>query len=298
MTLAPQQVLAAHSRSFALAARLLPADARDEVAVLYAWCRRADDAIDVAPSEDRPELLRRLRAELAAIYAGQTQADSLLAAFQAVVVRRGIPEQYPAALLDGFETDLGRVCLGTMDELWLYAYRVAGVVGLMMCHVLGVRDVRAYPHAVHLGIAMQLTNICRDVLEDWGRDRLYLPEELLCRNGAAGLGRELGAALRMERRAALASALKDLLALAERYYRSADRGLGALPLRAAWAVRSARLVYAAIGDELARSGYDVFGGRAVVPRWKKCWLCLRAVWQELAARLFGGHHERALVAET
>ncbi len=297
MSSSARRVLAAHSRSFALAARLLPAGVCDEVAVLYAWCRRADDALDLAPAIERAERLQRLRAELAAIYAGQVQEDPLLAAFQGVVARRAIPQHYPAELLDGLETDVGRVCFSSLSELLLYAYRVAGVVGLMMCHVLGARDVRAQPHAVHLGIAMQLTNVCRDVLEDWQRERLYLPEELLCGSGVVGLGQELGTPLGSERREALARSLRHLLELAERFYCSADRGLSALPPRAAWAVRSARLVYAAIGDELARVGYDVFAGRAVVPRWKKCWLCLRAGFEELAARLLGGRDERSAVVE-
>jgi phytoene synthase len=279
MTSHAQAVLAAHSKSFALAGRLLPRAMRADAAVLYAWCRRADDAIDLRGAEDRAGRLARLRAELAAIYAGEAQADPLLAAFQGVVSRRGIPARYPELLLEGLEMDLGPVRLATLADLIAYAYRVAGVVGLMMCHVLGAREEGAHRHAVHLGIAMQITNVCRDVLEDWERGRLYVPGELLERHGVVP-GNPIDTALRGQ----LARAIEQLLRLADRYYRSADLGLAVLSPRAAFAIRTARLVYSAIGDELAKIDYDIFRGRVFVPRWRKVWLACRAFGQEIVAR--------------
>lgn len=280
----PEQVLARHSKSFSLAGKLLPREARADAAVLYAWCRRADDAVDSGPNEKRAERLADLRRELGAVYAGAPQTEALAMAFQEVVRRRGIPESYPSALLDGMAMDLAEVRIATVSELTLYAYRVAGVVGLMMCHVLGLRDRRALVHAAHLGIAMQITNICRDVLEDWGRARLYLPAETLREVGLGDLGDELGRELSRAHRVRLALSLDRLLSLADSYYRSADQGLPALPGRAAWAIRSARLIYAAIGTELRRRKHDVFAGRAVVPLWKKLGLTALAAALELRAR--------------
>lgn len=277
------EALAQHSKSFALAGKLLPPARRDEAAILYAWCRRADDAVDEGDAEHKPLRLAMLRRELAAIYRGEPQQDPLLAAFAEVVRRREIPREYPEALLDGLETDLAAVRFESYAELMLYAYRVAGVVGLMMCHVLGLSRAEAKRNAAHLGIAMQLTNICRDVAEDWERGRLYLPRELLAEVGAPELdpcsGQALGSA-----RPALGLALERLLKLADGYYRSGDQGLDALETRSAIAVRAARLVYWSIGRELSRRRYDVLAGRAVVSRGKKLWLVLRAAIQELAAR--------------
>jgi len=147
---------------------------------------------------------------------------------------------------------------------------------LMMCHVMGVRDRRALRHAAHLGMAMQLTNICRDVLEDWQRGRLYLPEEILASCGAAGLGKELGRPLPESYRGSLGLAVRSLLREADRFYRSGDAGMSLLDWRSALATRTARLVYARIGDRIAHQGYDVFAARAYVPLADKLRLVLGA----------------------
>jgi phytoene synthase len=287
-------ILAQHSKSFALAARLLPRECRDDAAVLYAWCRRADDIIDLAGGAPAGEKLAELRAELSSVYSGQGQLDPLLRQFQGTVRRREIPIDYPRALLDGLAMDLGDVRLRSLAELLLYAYRVAGVVGLMMCHVLGVRSRWAYRHAAHLGMAMQLTNICRDVQEDWQRRRLYLPASILASCGARGMCDDFGKPLPAGAQAPLALAALELVQLSHEYYRSGHEGLRALPARAAFAVRTAGLVYAAIGDELALRRYDVLRGRVVVPAWKKLWLVLKAAWREASCRLraSGGLNDR------
>lgn len=284
-------VLSHKSKSFALAAKLLPKAARDDAAILYAYCRRADDAVDdEGDARARAEAVERLAHELDAVYAGDALSDPLLAAFQDLVQRRSIPEKYPRALLEGLRTDLGPVQLATFEELIVYSYRVAGVVGLMMCHVTGLRDQRALTNAVHLGIAMQLTNICRDVEEDFARGRLYLPATLLEDCGATGLEIERSTALAPSaaelapHRAALSRALRRLLALADRYYASGDAGIPALPWRAALAVRAARLVYAEIGSVLRRRGCDVLAPRAVVSGWRKAALLARAAVTELVMR--------------
>lgn len=276
--------LARGSRSFALAARLLPASCRDDVAVLYAYCRRADDAVDESAPDERPVRVAALCRELDSLYAGEAQAEPLLAAFQAVIARHGIPEAYPRALLAGIRSDIAAVRMQTVAELSLYAYRVAGVVGLMMCHVLTLSDARALRNAAHLGMAMQLTNICRDVAEDWQLDRLYLPADLLAECGAPELALDSSAPIDPERAQPLALACGKLLELAERYYASGDAGLSALPVRSALAVRSARLIYSEIGRRLARRGWDVRSGRVVVPTWLKLLLVVRALGQELAQR--------------
>jgi phytoene synthase len=262
--------IAAGSRSFALASRILPRRIRDQTAFVYAWCRRADDAIDLAPADAQPEILIGLERELDRIYRG-TATDPVLAGFASVVEDRWIPHAYPAALLAGMAMDVAGTRYRTVADLELYAWRAASVVGLMMSHVMGVRRDRALVEAAHLGLAMQLTNVCRDVAEDWERGRLYLPDELLAAHGAAGLAGDLGRPLPRSALGPIAGAVADLLAIADRHYRRGDRGLAALPWRCAAAVRAARHIYAAIGGRLAARRHDVTAGRAVVSTPRKLW---------------------------
>lgn len=269
------------SKSFALASKLLDARTRDQTAIVYTYCRRADDAIDDCP-DDPQTALARLHAELDDIYEGQP-TDEVLAAFGQIVRERAIPRLYPAELLAGFAMDVAATRYHTLDQLVVYCHRVAGVVGLMMCHVFGVRDDAALVPAAQLGIAMQLTNICRDVAEDWHRGRLYLPDDVLARHGAGGLAGALGTPLPDAARPAIARTVEELLALAHRQYRAADRGIPALPWRAALAVRAARRIYAAIGSRVARTGYDVTAGRAVVGKPMKIALALGAVGRTIVA---------------
>ena len=280
--------IAHHSKSFALASRLLGRRLRDETAIVYTWCRRADDAVDEVGLHDAREELLRLHAELDRLYLGATR-DPVLAAFGDVVRTRAIPKVYPRELLAGMAMDVRGTHYTTLDELFVYAYRVAGVVGLMMSHVFGVRGDAALVHAAHLGIAMQLTNICRDVAEDWQRGRLYLPGELLARHGARDLAADLGGPLPASARPALAASVAELLALADRYYASGARGEPMLPWRAAVAVRAARGVYSAIGGRIAATGHDVTAGRAIVPRSAKLARVARA-----AARTMVELPQRAL----
>jgi 15-cis-phytoene synthase len=252
-----------HSRSFSLASRLLPPAARDDAAAVYAWCRRADDAIDLPGDETPVDALARLRRELAGLYAGAPQTDPVLAAFQDVLRRRRIPEAYPGALLDGMEMDVSAVRYERLETLLLYCYRVAGTVGLMMCHVLGVSRPEALRHAAHLGMAMQLTNICRDIEEDWRKGRLYLPLDLIPAGALELQGGREGGPVPIAR-GALAHTVARLLGLADVFYRSGDVGLAYLSWRARLGVRTARLVYSAIGARIRSARYEV-SVRAVVP---------------------------------
>jgi phytoene synthase len=284
-----RQILAHHSKSFAFAGRLLPAGCREDATALYAWCRRCDDAVD-QPSGVRARAVAvdRLRAELDHVYGsrkdgdggedgGGGETDLVLAGFQRVVHRRAIPRRYADDLLDGMAMDVGWVRYRTFDDLLLYCYRVAGTVGLMMAHIMGARSLSALRRATDLGIAMQLTNICRDVAEDQKRDRVYLPQDLLAsRRAQSREGDETS------------QAVEELLRRADRFYRSGDQGMDALPLRCAIAIRAARLIYAEIGQEIARRGFDVQAGRAVVSKGRKAWLALRAAVETLWTRLGGG----------
>ena len=274
---AARAVLAAKSKSFALAGRLLGPRERDRAAVVYAFCRRADDAIDLAPPAERAgerwRAWRRARRRRPRRPAG----DPVLAAFGRVVRDRAIPRAYPDELLAGMAMDAPGHRYATTLDLLRYCYRVAGTVGLMMCHVLGLADDRALVPAVHLGIAMQLTNICRDVHEDWGLGRLYVPAGCSRRTAPADLDRHLGrplpAACRPRPRPRGRDAARPgrpLLRLGRSRPRSICRGAPRSPSAPrAWC-------YAAIGERVRAQGCDPLAGRAVVPGRAKLALAGRA----------------------
>jgi phytoene synthase len=155
---------------------------------------------------------------------------------------------------------------------------VAGVVGLMMCHVMGVRDARALRHAAHLGLAMQLSNIARDVQEDWQRGRLYIPESLLEACGVTGLDPARGEPLPRSAAAGIAQATESLLKHADEFYRSGDAGVPYLSFRCGIAIRAARLVYGEISTRVREQGCDPFAPRAVVSRGRKLALVGYAFW--------------------
>jgi 15-cis-phytoene synthase len=261
--LAPQEgraIIRRHSRSFSLASLLLGEDARDDAVALYAYCRRADDAVDLVSAASGLERVAELERELDDVYAGRSLTEPVLAEFQRLVFERDVPREYPAALLQGMRDDAEGRRYHTLPELLRYCWYVAGSVGGMMCHVLGVRRPRAVVNGVHLGMAMQLTNVCRDVAEDFERGRLYVPLELVPELATVPVSG------RLQRRQAppLARAVRRLLTEAEALYRSGDRGLPYLSLRSRVAVATARRVYSAIGARILENGADVLAGRAVV----------------------------------
>ncbi len=274
----PRSVIRRHSRSFSLAAQLLAPGPRCRAENLYMWCRTADDAIDQAATpRDASMALKAHHEWLDAVYRGDPTDDPAAEALGSVVAECAIPRRYPEELLAGMAMDAAGTRYETIDDLLVYCHRVAGVVGLMMCHALGVCDERALPHAAHLGIAMQLTNIARDVAEDWSRDRLYLPTDWLGRIPAAGetLDDE-----------SIAPAIRRLLSLADQYYASGDAGLRYLDRRSRFAIRVARTVYAAIGQQIVRADCRVTAGRAIVPGWRICWHVLTSLAAECSEKSF------------
>lgn len=266
--------IAHHSKSFYLASRILPRWVREASWALYAFCRRADDSVDdervAAEAQRRVDGLRQ---RLANVYRGAPGDHPIDRAFALVAERYAIPRALPEELLAGMEMDVGGTHYATWAELDLYCYRVASVVGLMMTCVMGPSDGAAWLRASDLGLAMQLTNIARDVGEDARRGRVYLPDELLA---AHGVDRQaLLAAPRFSN--GLGRAVAELLARAERHYTSAEFGIPMLPASCRPAIYASRLIYGEIGQQVARNGYDSVSQRAVVSTGRKLWLAFRSL---------------------
>ena len=245
------------SKSFAAAARLFAPAMRADAVLLYAWCRHCDDMIDgqdVGFAAQRtfagsPEQrLAALRAETEAALRG-TATDPVFIAFGELMRRNDIPDRYAFEHLDGYALDVADQRYETIDDTLRYCYGVAGVIGIMMAHLMGVRDPAILARACDLGLAFQLTNIARDIVEDAIAGRVYLPRVWLLE---AGIPPEAVAA--REHRPALAGVARRLVGAADPLYVSAAIGIRALPFRAAWAVSTARRVYRAIGVEVVRRG--------------------------------------------
>jgi len=259
------------SRSFFAASLVLPKSVREPATGLYAFCRMADDAID--HGSDRFAALTELRERLARIYAGRPFDIAADRAFADAVARFRIPQSFPEALLEGFEWDSRNRRYADFSQLKAYGVRVAGTVGAMMAMVMGVRDPKLLARACDLGVAMQLTNIARDVGEDARAGRVYLPLDWL---RAAGIEPEAWLA-RPAFDARLAAVIERLLAAADELYTRADSGIAHLPSSCRPGMHAARLLYAEIGHELRRRGLDSVSQRAVVPWQRKARILADAV---------------------
>jgi len=247
------------SRTFLAASWVLPGRVRDAACALYAFCRDADDAIDLGDDPMRSH--SRLLLRLDGVYGGHALPSAVDRAFARVVVRYGIPRALPAALIEGFAWDVTGRLYETESDVLAYASRVAGSVGVMMSLLMERRAPPVLARAAELGMAMQLTNIARDVGEDARAGRLYLPRQWLRDAGVdpdAWLARPVFDP-------AIAAVVARLLAGAEALYARAAHGVGGLPLACRPGIRMAGTLYAAIGHEVARRGFDSVSGRAVVP---------------------------------
>ena len=266
------------SYTFFAASLLLPKAVREPASALYAFCRFADDAVDNAleAGGNKHAAVARLRARLDAAYSGVAHPDQPAAAdraLAAVVAHFEIPRALLDALLEGFEWDADGKRYDTLEDLQTYAARVAGTVGAMMAMLMGVRSAEGLARACDLGVAMQLSNIARDVGEDARLGRLYLPQQWL---REAGVDPQAWLAQPVFN-PAVASVVQRVLDVAEGLYQQVGAGVAQLPLACRPGINAARYLYAEIGHEVARRGLDSVTQRAVVPRARKVWLLAGAL---------------------
>jgi phytoene synthase len=281
-TLAKQsaQSIAKGSKSFALASLLFRPKMQRHAHMLYAWCRYCDDVIDgqnlgfgetvaagadsVPSAEDLAFLLR----ETDTVYAGERPSRWQFEAFQQVALETGMPKQHALDLLAGFEMDVRQHSYDSLEDTLRYSYHVAGVVGVMMAIVMGVdpEDNDTLDRASDLGIAFQLTNIARDVIDDAAIGRVYLPGDWLEEEGVPP--NPTGVLDQANREGVWRVAMR-LLAEADRYYESAGSGVRRLPIRAGFAVAAARGVYRDIGRVVRTKGPNVWDRRARTSRRRK-----------------------------
>ncbi|MEP6775909.1 MAG: phytoene/squalene synthase family protein [Chloroflexota bacterium] len=259
------RVIRLHSKSFYFSARLLPAHKRNGIMALYAFCRLTDDLVDEV-EDNSAEALRKARCALDTWAArnrawtvpfGESSGSAVAAAWADTRRRCSIPTELPDDLIAGVRMDLTLNRYQTWDDLWLYCYRVASTVGLMSMYITGAQTMDAVPYAVQLGVALQLTNILRDVGEDARSGRIYLPLEDMDRFGYTE--EMLLAGVRNEQ-------FSDLMEFevhrAQALYNAAWAGIAMLPPDSRMAVAAAGLFYRRILDKITTAQYDVFSQRA------------------------------------
>ena len=269
-----------HARSFYFASVALPREKKRAAYAVYAFCRYADDLVDRAASTEGVEAaLLRVGSEFDRLTSGTLSSPPFAPAFACAVNRYGIGRQPFMDLLKGVAMDLGPVRIADWPALRDYCYHVASVVGLMMARIFELRDEAGRERAVELGIAMQLTNIIRDVGEDYRMGRIYLPADEMDAHGVRA--EELGAPAAS---AALKTLLRAQIERARDFYRRSEVGI---PLLAddgsQFTVWLMRHVYGGILEEIEKIGYEVLHRRASTSLPRKLVLARRA-WGDLRRR--------------
>ncbi len=273
------QATAEGSKSFFFATRFFPPHLASAAHAVYWFCRYTDDLVDEC--ENQQQGRRDLKAWEASlrdcIRSGPGSCQHpVLQVFLDTANRYQIPLDYAFELIEGMRMDLDQTRYRTFEDLRLFCYRVASVVGLMMCHVIGFKRPedreRALPHAIDLGIAMQLTNIMRDIHEDLQRGRVYLPIDEMDRFGYSVADLESG-----NRQQAFQELMSFQAERAEAFYRQGNEGISMLHPDGRFAVEIASNVYHEILNRLRASSFDVFGHRTVVPASVKYWITARSL---------------------
>jgi 15-cis-phytoene synthase len=272
-----EQVTKRHSRTFMMASGLLPRAKRRGARALYAFCRVCDNLIDAPQGNDNPrDALERWRYQVLNVQSAGD--DPVAVAWADTRVRYKIPWRYAEQLMAGVAQDLEKTRYRTFDELAEYCYGVASTVGLMAMHIIGFQDSRAISYAVKLGVALQLTNILRDVGEDWAKGRLYLPLDELATFDLSE--RSVDAGFVDDRwRALMAFQIERTRQL----YSEALAGVALLDQDGRFAITAAAQFYRSILDDIVVHDYDVFHRRAYVSNWGKL-AQLPAIWR-LSQRL-------------
>ncbi len=265
-----QDITRLHAKTYYFASRFLPKEKQSPAYVLYAVCRICDETVD-NPKENSLSSLSRTKQNIDLAYSEALLEDDLLLAFRSTVTSFDIPKTYFDELLEGMRMDLTINRYETFDDLYSYCYRVAGVVGLIMLKIFGYRQKEAEKYAVDLGVAMQLTNISRDIKEDFLRGRVYLPQEELKKFNVSEEQISLG---KMDEN--FKSLLKFQIERARRYYADCESGIRLITDgRCRFAVFCMREIYAAILSFIERNHYDVFSKRCYVPSWSKTGIALK-----------------------
>lgn len=247
-----------HAKTFYFASRFLDKEKRSSAYSVYAICRISDDAVDGSQESSAKLNLSRIKEKITSAYSDSTLNDPLLLAFRKTITDYQISKEYFDELIDGMNMDLNKNRYNNFDELYTYCYKVASVVGLIMLKIFGYNDSDAEKYAVDLGIAMQLTNILRDIKEDYGRGRIYLPlDEIKQFNVNEN---DIASNLIKD---GLVKLLQFQIERARQYYGSSSKGIKMITdKKSRLVVCLMKDIYSAILNVIENNNYDIFNNRA------------------------------------
>ena len=257
-----EKITAQHSKSFYYASGLLPEEKRSAVRALYAFCRTVDDIVDESADDEREAQLDYWRAIVEAV--SFREDDLVAAAWADTLTRYHIPRHYALQLIDGVARDLFQIRYQSFDELATYCYGVASTVGLMSMYIVGFKNGEAVPYAIKLGVALQMTNILRDVGEDYRNGRLYLPREELAFYGIQESDIAEGRITNNWRQF-----MQFQIDRTRQLYHESWVGVKMLEREGRLAIGAASVFYQGILDEIEKSDYDVFTRRASLSTFSK-----------------------------
>ena len=257
-----EKITAEHSKSFHFASGLLPEEKRSAVRALYAFCRTVDDIVDESSDSERNDQLDYWRNMLET--ASFKENDLVAAAWADTLARYNIPRQYALQLIDGVARDLSQTRYQTFDELATYCYGVASTVGLMSMYIVGFNSSEAVPYAIKLGVALQMTNILRDVGEDYRNGRVYLPREELIYYGIHEVDIAEGRVTDNWRQF-----MKFQIERTRQLYEESWKGIKMLAREGQLAIAAASVFYQGILDDIEENDFDVFTRRASLSTWEK-----------------------------
>ena len=265
-----EKITRKHAKTFYFTSLFLPKDKRLASYSIYVVCRLSDEAVD-SDITDKKEALEKVRRDVAKAYSLDPLSSSILCAFRFTIRRYQIPKKYFDELLEGMAMDLNKTRYQNFEDLYPYCYRVAGVIGLMMIKVFGHESLLAEKYAVDLGIALQLTNILRDIKEDYGLGRIYLPQDELAkaqvseqdiRNGLVNKNFEKMMVQQIER--------------ARSYYVQASHGIEFITnKRCRFVGFLIMTLYAEILKKIEQNKFDVFSKQARIPTPEKIFSLVR-----------------------
>lgn len=262
-----------YAKTFYFASNFLPLEKRLAAYSVYAICRISDESVDGQTDSSKEKRLHEIKDDIALAYHGPSFKNPLLLAFRQTVISYKIPKQYFDDLLLGMEMDLTKHRYRNFDELYLYCYRVAGVVGLIILKILGSSHAQAPKHAVELGVAMQLTNILRDIKEDYILNRIYLPEDEMKRFNVTENH------ICLEKLDDNFKALMEFqIKRANEFYKQSERGIKMITSRdCRLVVKLMKNMYASILKVIIKNKYDVFSQRAHINFLQKIIIYLKTV---------------------
>ena len=264
-----------HAKIFYFASRFLPSREQNASCAIYVICRDSDEAVDNAQFTKKQDNLNNIRRNIEAVYNNSPLSKNTLLAFRETVNEFNIPQRYFQELLEGMQMDLLKNRYHSFEELYPYCYKVAGVIGLIMLKVFGCDNLKTQNYAIDLGVAMQLTNILRDIKEDWGKGRIYLPQDEMEKYGVTE--KDIADSRVNDNFKRL---MEFQIKRARQYYASSKEGI---KLISSWRMRFVTLsmhqMYSGILDVIEQRWFDVFSLRLYISNIKKVCIVLKNLFR-------------------